>query len=55
MLSGLVYWGGAGFGRSHRDSMSGFISTGTPWNHRSREARTWFLQKYWALCGGEDS
>lgn len=54
LLNGLVCWGGAGLGRRDRDCSTGYISTGTPWDQRSWEARTWFLQKYWALLGGED-
>lgn len=54
LLNGLVCWGGAGVGRRDRDCLTGHISTGTPWDSRSWEARTWFLQKYWALLGGEE-
>jgi Domain of unknown function (DUF3425) len=54
LLNGLVCWEGAGVGRRDRDCFTGHISTGTPWDSRSWEARTWFLQKYWALLGGEE-
>jgi hypothetical protein len=54
LLNGLVCWGGAGVGKKDRDASTGRISTGTPWDSRSWEARPWFLQKYWALLGGED-
>ncbi|KAL8732335.1 MAG: hypothetical protein Q9181_003992 [Wetmoreana brouardii] len=54
LLNGLICWGGAGVGRRDRDSSTGRASTGTPWDGRSWEARVWFLQKYWALLGGED-
>lgn len=54
LLNGLVCWGGAGLGKRDRDCSSGYVSTGTPWDCRSWEGRTWFLQKYWALLGGED-
>ncbi len=54
LLNGLVCWGGAGVGRRDRDCSTGYISTGTPWDSRSWEGRTWFLQKYWALLGGEE-
>lgn len=54
LLNGLVCWGGAGVGRRDRDCSTGYISTGTPWDNRSWEARTWFIQKYWALLGGEE-
>ncbi|KAJ6112505.1 hypothetical protein N7512_007829 [Penicillium capsulatum] len=54
MLTGLVCWGGAGLSRRDRQEAS-CISTGTPWDSRSWEAKEWFLQKYWALIGGEDS
>lgn len=54
LLNGLVCWGGAGVGRRDRDCSTGYISTGTPWDWRSWEARTWFIQKYWVLLGGEE-
>lgn len=54
LLNGLVCWGGAGVGKKDRDTATGHVSTGTPWDSRSWEARPWFLQKYWALLGGED-
>ena len=54
LLNGLICWGGAGVGRRDRDSSTGRTSIGTPWDGRSWEARVWFLQKYWALLGGED-
>ena len=54
LLNGLVCWGGAGVGRKDMDCFSGQMSTGTPWDSRSWEARIWFLQKYWALLGGEE-
>ncbi|KAL2870738.1 bZIP transcription factor [Aspergillus lucknowensis] len=53
-LTGLVCWGGAGIGKRDRDTSTGFVSTGTPWDFRSWEARTWFLKKYWALLGGDE-
>lgn len=54
MLTGLVCWGGAGIGRKDRQDSTGYVSTGTPWDVRSWEARVWFLKKYWTLLGGED-
>lgn len=54
LLNGLMCWGGAGVGKKDRDASTGRASTGTPWDSRSWEARPWFLQKYWALLGGED-
>ena len=54
LLNGLVCWGSAGVGRRDRDCSTGYISTGTPWDWRSWEARTWFIQKYWTLLGGEE-
>ena len=55
LLNGLVCWGGAGISsRDKRDSSSASISTGTPWDCRSWEARIWFVQKYWELLGGEE-
>lgn len=54
LLNGLICWGGAGVGRRDRDSSTGHISTGTPWDSRSWEAKTWFIQKYWALLGGDE-
>lgn len=54
LLNGLICWGGAGVGKRDRDCSTGYISTGTPCDGRSWEAKTWFLQKYWALLGGEE-
>ncbi|KAJ5784021.1 uncharacterized protein N7518_009698 [Penicillium psychrosexuale] len=54
MLNGLVCWGGAGIGKKDRNNSTGYVSTGTPWDVRSWEARVWFLTKYWTLLGGED-
>ncbi|KAF9242223.1 hypothetical protein CBS147333_6104 [Penicillium roqueforti] len=54
MLNGLVCWGGAGIGKKDRNNSTGYVSTGTPWDVRSWEARVWFLKKYWTLLGGED-
>ena len=54
LLNGLICWGGAGVGQKDRDCSTGKVSTGTPWDNRSWEGRTWFLQKYWTLLGGED-
>ncbi|XHG00940.1 hypothetical protein AWENTII_004348 [Aspergillus wentii] len=54
MLNGLVCWGGAGVGRRDREEATGYVSTGTPWDVRSWEARGWFLKKYWMLLGGEE-
>lgn len=54
LLDGLLCWGGAGVGKQDRDTSTGYVSTGTPWDSRSWEAKAWFLQKYWALLGGED-
>lgn len=54
LLNGLVCWGRSGVGKRDRDASTGHVSTGTPWDSRSWEARPWFLQKYWALLGGED-
>ncbi|KAE8390215.1 hypothetical protein BDV23DRAFT_155700 [Aspergillus alliaceus] len=53
-VSGLVCWGGAGIGKKDRDVASGYVSTGTPWDNRSWEAKVWFLKKYWSLLGGEE-
>ncbi|EUC46611.1 hypothetical protein COCMIDRAFT_65946, partial [Bipolaris oryzae ATCC 44560] len=52
LISGLVCW--AGVGRSAENSAPGSASTITPWDGRSWEARTWFLQKYWTELGGEE-
>ena len=54
MLTGLVCWGGAGIGKKDRNLSTGSASTGTPWDVRSWEAKTWFIEKYWNLLGGED-
>ena len=54
LFNGLICWGGAGVGQKDRDCSTGKVSTGTPWDNRSWEGRTWFLQKYWTLLGGED-
>lgn len=54
LLNGLVCWGGAGVGKRDREESTGCASTGTPWDVRSWEARTWFLKKYWTWLGGED-
>lgn len=54
VLDGLICWGRAGVGKKERDAATGHVSTGTPWDSRSWEARPWFLQKYWTLLGGED-
>ncbi|KAI3392031.1 hypothetical protein diail_6327 [Diaporthe ilicicola] len=54
VLDGLLCWGGAGVAKSDRDTSTGYVSTGTPWDSRSWEARPWFLHKYWTLLGGED-
>lgn len=54
ILSGLVCWGMSGLGKRDRNSGTGKASSGTPWDHRSWEAKPWFLRKYWALLGGED-
>ncbi|KAI3192672.1 hypothetical protein DTO027I6_8017 [Penicillium roqueforti] len=54
MLNGLVCWGGAGIGKKDRNNSTGYVSTGTPWDVRSWEAKVWFLKKYWTLLGGED-
>ena len=39
ILTGLVCWGGAGIGRKDREDSTGYVSTGTPWDVRSWEAR----------------
>ena len=44
LISGLVCW--RGVGRRNDDPSTSNISTSTPWDGRSWEARTWFLQKY---------
>lgn len=54
LLNGLVCWGRAGVGKRDRDMSTGHTTTGTPWDGRSWKAQVWFLQKYWALLGGED-
>jgi hypothetical protein len=55
LVNGLVCWGGAGIGRRDRaEDDLGLVSTGTPWDVRSWEAKDWFLKKYWTLLGGED-
>ncbi|KAJ5128594.1 hypothetical protein N7526_006760 [Penicillium atrosanguineum] len=54
VFNGLVCWGGAGIGKRDRDINTGYVSTGTPWDVRSWEAKQWFLKKYWVLLGGED-
>ncbi|PGH09807.1 hypothetical protein GX51_00494 [Blastomyces parvus] len=54
MLTGLVCWGSGGIGKSDRQGSTKPVSTGTPWDSRSWEAKVWFLKKYWALLGGED-
>lgn len=53
-LSGLTCWGGAGLGRGDRRGATGKASTGAPWDHRSWEAKPWFIRKYWVALGGED-
>lgn len=53
-LHGLTCWGGAGLGRGDRKGATGKASTGTPWDHRSWEAKPWFLRKYWVVLGGEE-
>lgn len=52
--SGIICWGGAGVGKGDRKNGTGRASTGTPWDHRSWEAKPWFLRKYWVLLGGEE-
>ncbi|KAJ5681676.1 uncharacterized protein N7477_001616 [Penicillium maclennaniae] len=54
VFDGLVCWGGAGIGKRDRNINTGIVSTGTPWDVRSWEAKEWFLKKYWILLGGED-
>lgn len=54
LLQGLVCWAGAGLSRRDRDVNTGRVSSGTPWDSRSWEAKPWFLRKYWILLGGED-
>ncbi|GAM38518.1 hypothetical protein TCE0_033f09301 [Talaromyces pinophilus] len=55
VLAGLVCWGGAGpTSRKDREENTGHISSGTPWDGRSWEAKDWFLRKYWGLLGGEE-
>lgn len=55
VLSGLVCWGGAGpTGKRDREENTGYISSGTPWDVRSWEAKEWFLRKYWGILGGEE-
>lgn len=53
-MHGLTCWGGAGIGRADRKGATGRASTGTPWDHRSWEAKPWFIRKYWIVLGGED-
>ncbi|KAJ4394804.1 hypothetical protein N0V93_004024 [Gnomoniopsis smithogilvyi] len=53
-LEGLTCWGGSGIGRGDRKGATGKTSTGTPWDHRSWEAKPWFIRKYWIVLGGED-
>ncbi|KAL4803788.1 hypothetical protein BDV18DRAFT_144440 [Aspergillus unguis] len=53
-LSGLVCWGSGGVSQKDRNSFTGKISTGTPWDSRSWEAHVWYLRKYWDLLGGEE-
>lgn len=52
--NGIICWGGAGVGKGDQKSGTGKASTGTPWDHRSWEAKPWFLRKYWVLLGGEE-
>lgn len=52
--NGIICWGGAGVGKGDRTSGTGKASTGTPWDHRSWEAKPWFLRKYWVLLGGDE-
>lgn len=40
---GLVCWG------SQQSSLG--MEAGVPWDVRAWEPQTWFLQKYWYLCG----
>jgi hypothetical protein len=54
VVTGLVCWGGGGLGRKDRDASTGDASVGTPWDHRSWEAKVWFLRKYWSVLGGEE-
>lgn len=54
LLTGLVCWGGAGVGKRDRNTSTGKVSTGTPWDSRSWEAQQWFVQKYWHLLGGDE-
>lgn len=54
ILDGLICWGGSGIGKRDRDTATGRVSSGVPWDVRSWEAKPWFLQKYWHLLGGED-
>lgn len=55
VLAGLVCWGGAGpTSNRDRDENTGYISSGTPWDVRSWEAKEWFLKKYWDLLGAEE-
>jgi hypothetical protein len=54
LLNGLVCWGGAGVGKRNRGYTTGYICSGTPWDSKSWEARTWFIQKYWVMLGGEE-
>lgn len=54
LLTGLVCWGGAGVGKRDRNTSTGKVSTGTPWDSRSWEAQQWFVRKYWHLLGGDE-
>jgi hypothetical protein len=55
VLTGLVCWGSAGpTSKRDREENTGYISSGTPWDVRSWEAKVWFLRKYWGLFGGEE-
>lgn len=55
---GLICWGGAGVGKRDRNNNNStarnHLSSGAPWDHRSWEAKPWFLRKYWVLLGGEE-
>lgn len=54
LVDGLVFWGGATDRKIATVEGGGDVSTGTPWDSRSWEARPWFLRKYWALLGGDE-
>ncbi|KAH7117946.1 hypothetical protein B0J11DRAFT_96104 [Dendryphion nanum] len=54
LVNGLICWGGRSISQKDRNTNTGFVSTGTPWDSRSWEGRPWFLQKYWAMLGGDD-